>query len=104
MSRVEKYREYRNEIAQLPDEPKQTKKRESSQRVDRLLNQDNHQHKLGFDDVYDGLDIYNVEPHTNSSHPNYGRRNLIIFYSIMSVIIVGLIVGLILVGKSVFGG
>ena len=105
MTRVEKYREYRNEISQLPSEPKQTKKRQSSQRVDELLKENKNQKKLAFEDVYEGLDIYNVE-HTNieRTHPNYQKRNLIFFYSLMTVVIIGLIVGIILVGTSLYGG
>lgn len=105
MTRVEKYREYRNEISQLPSEPKQTKKRQSSQRVDELLKENKNQKKLAFEDVYEGLDIYNVE-HTNieRTHPNYRKRNLILFYSLMTIVIIGLIVGIILVGTSLYGG
>ena len=104
MSRVEKYRDYRNEIAALPDEVKPTKKRQTSQRVDELLHQPNKEEKLRFDDVYDGLNLYNVEDNTKSTYPNYIKRNYTIFYIVMSVIIVGLIIALILVGKSAFGG
>ncbi|MBR0033868.1 MAG: hypothetical protein IJP60_02485 [Bacilli bacterium] len=105
MTRVEKYREYRNEISQLPSEPNQTKKRQSSQRVDELLKENKNQKKLAFEDVYEGLDIYNVE-HTNieRTHPNYRKRNLILFYSLMTLVIIGLIIGIILVGTSLYGG
>lgn len=105
MTRVEKYREYRTEISQLPSEPNQTKKRQSSQRVDELLKENKNQKKLAFEDVYEGLDIYNVE-HTNieRTHPNYRKRNLILFYSLMTIVIIGLIVGIILVGTSLYGG
>lgn len=105
MTRVEKYREYRNEISQLPREPNQTKKRQSSQRVDELLKENENQKKLAFEDVYEGLDIYNVE-HTNieRTHPNYRKRSLILFYSLMTIVIIGLIVGIILVGTSLYGG
>ena len=104
MSRVEKYREYRNESASLPDEPKPTKKRQSSQRVEKILKEKENQTKLAFEDVYKGLDIYNVPGSVERTHPNYKRRNLILFYSIMSLIIVGLIIALIFVGKEAFGG
>ena len=104
MSRVEKYREYRNEIASLPDEPKQTKKRQSSQRVEKILHQNKAGNKLAFEDVYEGLDIYNVTSSDERTHPNYRKRNLILFYSIMGVIIVGLIVAIIFVGSAAFGG
>lgn len=105
MTRVEKYREYRNEISQLPSEPNQTKKRQSSQRVDELLKENKNQKKLAFEDVYEGLDIYNVE-YTNieRTHPNYRKRNLILFYSLMTLVIIGLIIGIILVGTSLYGG
>ncbi len=105
MTRVEKYREYRNEISQLPSEPKPTKKRQSSQRVDELLKENKNQKKLAFEDVYEGLDIYNVE-HTNieRTHPNYRKRNLILFYSLMTLVIIGLIIGIIFVGTSLYGG
>jgi len=104
MSRVEKYREYRNEIASLPDQPKQTKKRQSSQRVEKILKQNKNKTKLAFEDVYEGLDIYNVPSTVERTHPNYKRRNLILFYVVMLVIIVALIVGVVLVGKEAFGG
>ena len=104
MSRVEKYREYRSEIASLPDEPKQTKKRQSSQRVEQLLSKNKGQKKLAFEDVYDGLDIYNVPGSVEHTYPNYRRHNLILFYSLMGVVIVGLIIAIIFVGISAFGG
>ena len=104
MSRVEKYREYRSEISSLPDEPKQTKKRQSSQRVQQLLNKNKGQTKLAFEDVYEGLDIYNVSSSEKPNHPNYKRTNLIIFYSLMCVVIIGLIIAIIFVGISAFGG
>ena len=104
MSRVEKYREYRNEIASLPDQPKQTKKRQSSQRVEKLLKKNQNQKKLAFEDVYEGLDIYNVPSNIERTHPNYKTRNLILFYCLMGVVIVGLIIALIFVGKEAFGG
>lgn len=104
MSRVEKYREYRSEIAALPSQPKETKKRQSSQRVDRLLADKKGQKKLAFEDVYEGLDIYNVPTNIERTHPNYAKRNLVIFYVCMSLIIIGLIIGLIFVGKEAFGG
>ena len=104
MSRVDKYREYRNEIASLPDQPKPTKKRQSSQRVEKILKENKNQTQLAFEDVYEGLDIYNVPGSVERTHPNYKRRNLILFYSIMSLIIVGLIIALIFVGKEAFGG
>lgn len=104
MSRVEKYREYRSEIAALPDQPNQTKKHQSSQRVDKLLENKKGTTKLGFEDVYEGLDIYNVRDNTERTHPNYARRNLIIFYCCMGLVILGLIIALIFVGKEAFGG
>lgn len=104
MSRVEKYREYRNEIASLPDEPKQTKKRQSSQRVEKILKQNKEQNKLAFEDVYEGLDIYNVSSNNESKHLSYKKKMLIIFYAVMSVLIVGLIIALIFIGQSAFGG
>lgn len=104
MSRVEKYREYRNEINSLPDEPKQTKKRQSSKRVDQILQENNGQNKLAFEDVYDGLDIYNVVSNNEEKHLNYKQKSLIVFYSVMGLIIIGLIIALIFVGQSAFGG
>lgn len=104
MSRVEKYREYRNEINSLPDEPKQTKKRQSSKRVDQILQENNGQNKLAFEDVYDGLDIYNVSSNNKAKHLSYKQKSLIVFYSVMGLIIIGLIIALIFVGQSAFGG
>ena len=104
MSRVEKYREYRNEINSLPDEPKQTKKRQSSKRVDQILQEKNGQNKLAFEDVYDGLDIYNVSSNNEEKHLSYKQKSLIVFYSVMGLIIIGLIIALIFVGQSAFGG
>ena len=104
MSRVEKYREYRNEINSLPDEPKQTKKRQSSKRVDQILQENNGQNKLAFEDVYDGLDIYNVSSNHEEKHLSYKQKSLIVFYSVMGLIIIGLIIALIFVGRSAFGG
>lgn len=104
MTRVEKYREYRSEIAALPDLPKNTKKRQSSQRVERILSQSQNKTKLAFEDVYGGLDIYNVSNEDKNKKHYYGLTNYILFYVIMSVIIVGLIIALVFVGKSAFGG
>lgn len=104
MSRVEKYREYRNEIASLPDEPKPTKKRQSSQRVEKILKQNQNKSQLAFEDVYEGLDIYNVPGSIERTHPNYKKRKLILFYLVMSLIIVGLIIALVFIGKEAFGG
>ena len=104
MSRVEKYREYRNEINSLPDEPKQTKKRQSSQRVEKILRENKEQNKLAFEDVYDGLDIYNVSTNNETKHLSYKQKSLIVFYSVMGVLIVGLVIALIFVGQNAFGG
>lgn len=100
MSRVEKYREYRDEISHLPEQPKETKKRQSSQRVQKILEEKNDETKLAFEDVYDGLDIYNVSTQSKTKHLSYKTRRLIIFYSVMCLVIIGLLIGVIIVGKN----
>lgn len=104
MSRVEKFKEYRQEIMNLPDDQVVTKKQKSSERVEKIISKKESSRVLQFDDVLEGLDIYQVPEHLQERHLSIYKRKLIFFYCVMFLVIIALVVGLVLTGLEAFGG
>jgi len=104
MNRVEKYRDYRREIMEMRDDQENTKILQSSNKVDELLKKDNSTKKLQYDDIKDGLGIYDFSTENSITSPNYYKKKLALFYIVMGMIILILLAATIVTGILAFGG
>lgn len=97
MTRVEKYRTYREEIANMKIESFSSKK-VVSQRIERICN-DNESSKLGYDEVLKVFDVYDSDAKKVKKHINLRlKKSQIIYLLVATIVIVGLLIGVIVTG------
>ena len=106
MTRVEKYRKYREEIEHFCfDEQEKTKKEQSSELVDEILKDEKRTTKsFAYDELMEIHKVYVDEPEETKKKLTSAKKKQILFVIICSVVIIGLLIGLILVGIKAFGG
>lgn len=96
MTRVEKFRRYREEIANMKFETSSNKKVMSEQ-IGRMCG-DNKNSKLNYEQVLDIFDSYDPDAkNTKNRHHIRLRKSQIIYWSIASVVILSLLIGIIIV-------
>lgn len=99
MTRVEKFRRYREEIANMKFESSSSKKT-LSQTIERMC-EDNDSPKLKYEQVLNVFDTY--DPDAKDTKKRFHiklRKSQVIYWSIASVIILGLLIGIIVVATS----
>ncbi len=107
MTRTEKYKKYRDEIEHTTfDDEEKSKKEQSAEMVDEILKKENRgTNNLSFNELKEIHDIYvEPEPVEKKKKINPIKKKQILFVIICSVVIIGLLIGLILVGIKLFGG
>ncbi|MBQ0009353.1 MAG: hypothetical protein KBS97_03675 [Firmicutes bacterium] len=98
MTRVEKYRRYREEIANMKFETSSSKKT-MSQQIGRMVGNSDSS-KLNYEQVLDIFDSYDPDAkNTKKRHHIKLRKSQIIYWSVASVIIIGLLIGIIIVAS-----
>lgn len=96
MTRVEKFRRYREEIANMKFENSSTKKT-LSETIERMC-VDNDSQKLKYEQVLDVFDTYDPDAkNTKKKHHLRLRKSQIIYYSVASVVILALVIAIIVV-------
>ena len=99
MTRVEKFRRYREEIANMKFETSSNKKVMSEQ-IGRMCD-DNESSKLNFEQVLNIFDSYDPDAkNTQKRHHIKLRKSQIIYWSIASAVILGLLIGIIIVASN----
>ena len=99
MTRVEKFRRYREEIANMKFESSSSKKT-LSETIERMC-VDNDSSKLKYEQVLDVFDTYDPDAkNTIKKHHIKLRKNQIIYWSIASVVILALLIAIIVVGSN----
>jgi len=101
MTRMEKYADYRREILEMKGDIENTKKHQTSKKVNELLKKED---TLALEDVLSGLDIYQNDNVEKSKCLNVRQKRYLKFILICSAIIAILLVATIVVGIKVFGG
>ena len=95
MTRVEKYRRYREEIANMKFESSSSKKTMSI-KIGRMCD-NNDSSKLNYEQVLNLFDTYDPDAkNTAKRHHIKLRKSQVIYWSIASVIILGLLIGIII--------
>ena len=99
MTRVEKYRRYREEIANMKFETSSSKKT-MSQEIGRMVGT-NDSSKLNYDQVLDIFGSYDPDAKdTKKRHRIKLRKSQIVYWSIASVVILSLLIGIIIVAVN----
>ena len=99
MTRVEKYRTYREEIANMKIENFSSKK-VTSQKIERIRI-DNDSAKLGYDEVLNAFDIYDTDAKkVKTKYRVHLRKAQIVYLVVATVVIVGLLIGVIITGTK----
>lgn len=94
MTRVEKYRRYREEIANMKFESASSKKTMSI-KIGRMCD-NNDSSKLNYEQVINLFDTYDPDAKNTAKRRNFRlRKSQIIYWSIASVVILGLLIGII---------
>ena len=97
MTRVEKFHRYREEIANMKFET-QSNKKTISEKIDRMCSNSDTS-MLNYEQVLNVFDSYDPDAKNNKKrHHIKLRKNQIIYWSIASAVIIGLLVGIIVVG------
>lgn len=97
MTRVEKFHRYREEIANMKFET-QSNKKTISEKIDRMCSSSDTS-MLNYEQVLNVFDSYDPDAKNNKKrHHIKLRKNQIIYWSIASAVIIGLLVGIIVVG------
>ena len=99
MTRVEKFRRYREEIANMKFESSSNKKT-LSERIERMC-EDNDSQKLDYEQVLDVFDTYDPDAKNVKKRIHIKlRKSQIIYWSIASAVIIGLLIGIIAVAAN----
>lgn len=99
MTRVEKFRRYREEIANMKFETSSNKKT-MSEEIGRMVG-NREGSKLNYEQVLDIFDSYDPDAkNTKKRHHIKIRKNQIIYWSVASVVIIGLIIGIIVIAVN----
>ena len=99
MTRVEKFRRYREEIANMKFETSSNKKT-MSEEIGRMVG-NREGSKLNYEQVLDIFDSYDPDAkNTKKRHHIKLRKNQIIYWSVASVVIIGLLIGIIVVAVN----
>ena len=96
MTRVEKFRRYREEIANMKFETSSTKKT-LSEKIERMCTVNDSQ-KLEYEQVLTAFGTYDPDAKdTKRKHHFRLRKNQIIYYSVAGVVILALLIAIIVV-------
>lgn len=99
MTRVEKYRRYREEIANMKFENSSTRKT-LSETIERMC-VDNDSQKLKYEQVLDVFDSYDPDAKsTKRKHHFTLRKSQITYYSIAGAVILALVIAIIVVASN----
>lgn len=99
MTRVEKYRSYREEIANMKIENFSSKKA-VSEKIERICN-NNESSKLNYEEVLNAFDVYDTdgEPVKRKRKIRL-RKSQIIYIAVATIVVAALLVGVILTGRN----
>ena len=96
MTRVEKFRRYREEIANMKFESSSSKK-VMSEEIGRMCD-NNESSKLNFEQVLDIFDTYDPDAKNTKRRRHIKlRKSQVIYWPVAAIVILGLLIGIIIV-------
>ena len=101
MTRVEKYRRYREEIANMKFESSSSRKT-ISEKIERIRG-GNESSKLNYEQVLNVFGTYDSDAKINKTRHFRLKKSQVIYWSIASVVILGLLIAIIVVACNMWG-
>lgn len=102
MTRVEKYRRYREQISNMKFEVF-TKKSNAAKQIERI-HDSNRGNKLGYEEVMEIQKVYDTDAKTHKKHVFKFRKQQFFYCLIAFLVIAIILIALIKTGFEVFGG